>query len=137
MPLKTLPNLKQVGVYQGQKEKLIDSKQCLALIKIPHSLLFKAFSPTNAISNCTMKNNLIANQKTSIEYNCTKLRDNCILLINCYLFKYNIVENHLRSCGKDKDTYHYFSSVLNMLALEMSFSIFFSISDFNFVNTST
>ena len=42
----------------------------------------------------------------------TKLRHNCAL--NSDLFRCNIIDSPLCSCGKAEDTYHYFLHVLNI-----------------------
>lgn len=64
----------------------------------------------------------------------TKLRHNCIL--NCDLFRYNIIESPSCTCGKVEDTYHYFFSCTKYArARDELFNNVFKIRNLNIVNT--
>lgn len=63
----------------------------------------------------------------------TKLRHNCIL--NCDLFRYNIIDSPLCTCGKVEDTYHYFFSCTKYAcARNELFNNVFKIQNLNLVN---
>lgn len=64
----------------------------------------------------------------------TKLRHNCIL--NCDLFRYNIIESPSCTCEKVEDTYHYFFSCIKYArARDELFNNVFKIRNLNIVNT--
>lgn len=64
----------------------------------------------------------------------TKLRHNCIL--NCDLFRYNIIDSPSCTCGKVEDTYHYFFSCTKYArARDELFNNVFKIRNLNIVNT--
>ena len=64
----------------------------------------------------------------------TKLRHNCAL--NSDLFRFNIINSPLCSCGKVEDTYHYFFTCTKYSALRNDiFNEIFRIENLNIVNT--